>query len=78
MTPGDRVTRVTCTHDCPDACAMLVTVRDGRAVDVAPNPAHPVTGRQERHPRCGDRVLDQLVAVAVDRLAFGDQILQRQ
>ncbi len=42
---GDRVTRVTCTHDCPDACAMLVTVRDGRAVDVAPNPAHPVTGR---------------------------------
>jgi anaerobic selenocysteine-containing dehydrogenase len=40
-----RVARVTCTHDCPDACAMLVTVRDGRAVDVAPNPAHPVTGR---------------------------------
>ena len=24
---------------------MLITVRDGRAVDVAPNPAHPVTGR---------------------------------
>ena len=45
MTTGDRVARVTCTHDCPDACAMLVTVRDGRAVDVAPNPAHPVTGR---------------------------------
>jgi anaerobic selenocysteine-containing dehydrogenase len=44
-TQGDRVARVTCTHDCPDACAMLVTVRDGRAVDVAPNPAHPVTGR---------------------------------
>jgi anaerobic selenocysteine-containing dehydrogenase len=42
---GTRVARVTCTHDCPDACAMLVTVRDGRAVDVAPNPAHPVTGR---------------------------------
>jgi anaerobic selenocysteine-containing dehydrogenase len=37
--------RVTCTHDCPDACAMLVTVRDGRAVAVAPNPTHPVTGR---------------------------------
>jgi anaerobic selenocysteine-containing dehydrogenase len=42
---GTIVARVTCTHDCPDACAMLVTVRDGRAVDVAPNPAHPVTGR---------------------------------
>ena len=24
---------------------MLITVRDGRAVDVAPNPEHPVTGR---------------------------------
>ena len=41
----DRIARVTCTHDCPDACAMLVTVRGDRAVDVAPNPAHPVTGR---------------------------------
>ena len=45
MAIADRVARVTCTHDCPDACAMLVTVRDGRAIDVSPNPAHPVTGR---------------------------------
>jgi anaerobic selenocysteine-containing dehydrogenase len=45
MATADRVARVTCTHDCPDACAMLVTVRNGRAVDVSPNPAHPVTGR---------------------------------
>jgi anaerobic selenocysteine-containing dehydrogenase len=44
MAIADRVARVTCTHDCPDACAMLVTVRDGRAIDVSPNPAHPVTG----------------------------------
>jgi anaerobic selenocysteine-containing dehydrogenase len=44
MATADRVARVTCTHDCPDACAMLVTVRDGRAIDVSPNPAHPVTG----------------------------------
>jgi anaerobic selenocysteine-containing dehydrogenase len=43
--PGERMVRLTCTHDCPDACAMLVTVRDGRAVAVAPNPEHPVTGR---------------------------------
>jgi anaerobic selenocysteine-containing dehydrogenase len=42
---ADQIVRLTCTHDCPDICAMLVTVRDGRAVDVAPNPAHPVTGR---------------------------------
>jgi hypothetical protein len=40
---GNRVTRVTCTHDCPDACAMLMTVRDGRGVDVAPQPPPPVT-----------------------------------
>ena len=45
MTATDRVVKLTCTHDCPDACAMLVTIRDGRAVDVAPNRAHPVTGR---------------------------------
>ena len=45
VTAMDRVVKLTCTHDCPDACAMLVTIRDGRAVDVAPNPAHPVTGR---------------------------------
>src|SRR5947207_12916596 len=42
---GTGIARVTCTHDCPDACAMLITVRHGRAVDVAPNPAHPITGR---------------------------------
>ncbi len=41
----DQVVRTACSHDCPDACALLVTVRDGRAVDVAPNPAHPITGR---------------------------------
>jgi anaerobic selenocysteine-containing dehydrogenase len=45
VTATDRIVKLTCTHDCPDACAMLVTIRDGRAVDVAPNPAHPVTGR---------------------------------
>ncbi|HUF91149.1 MAG TPA: molybdopterin-dependent oxidoreductase [Candidatus Limnocylindria bacterium] len=37
--------RAVCSHDCPDACALLVTVDGGRAVNVAPNPAHPVTGR---------------------------------
>ena len=42
---GERILRGACTHDCQDACAMLVTVRDGVAVRVAPNPAHPVTGK---------------------------------
>lgn len=29
-----KVVRAACPHDCPDTCAMLVTVEDGRAVDV--------------------------------------------
>ncbi|PYS93913.1 MAG: molybdopterin oxidoreductase [Acidobacteria bacterium] len=32
-----------CPHDCPDTCAMLVTVAGGRAVRVAGDPAHPFT-----------------------------------
>jgi len=32
-----------CPHDCPDTCAMLTTVRDGRVVGVRGNPEHPFT-----------------------------------
>ena len=32
-----------CPHDCPDTCAMLVTVEDGRATAVAGDPDQPVT-----------------------------------
>jgi anaerobic selenocysteine-containing dehydrogenase len=39
----DGTVRGACPHDCPDSCAMLVTVEDGRAVRVAGDPAHPVT-----------------------------------
>src|SRR4051812_20437072 len=39
----DGVVRGACPHDCPDTCAMLVTVEDGRAVRVAGDPNHPVT-----------------------------------
>ena len=36
--------RAACPHDCPDTCAMLVTVDgDGRATAVAGNPDQPVT-----------------------------------
>lgn len=38
-----RVVRGACPHDCPDTCAMLVTVEDGRAVRVAGDPEHPFT-----------------------------------
>lgn len=32
-----------CSHDCPDACSVLVEVEDGRALRVRGNPQHPVT-----------------------------------
>jgi len=37
------IVKAACPHDCPDTCAMLVTVENGRAVKVAGDPAHPVT-----------------------------------
>ena len=37
------VVRAACPHDCPDTCAMLVTVEDGRAVGVRGDPEHPFT-----------------------------------
>ncbi|HEX8180095.1 MAG TPA: molybdopterin oxidoreductase family protein [Pyrinomonadaceae bacterium] len=39
----ERIVHAACPHDCPDTCAMLVTVAGGRAVSVAGDPAHPVT-----------------------------------
>ena len=35
--------RATCPHDCPDTCAMLVTVEDGVATQVRGDPDHPTT-----------------------------------
>jgi anaerobic selenocysteine-containing dehydrogenase len=37
------VVRGACPHDCPDTCALLVHVEDGRAVRVQGDPEHPVT-----------------------------------
>src|ERR1043166_5312815 len=37
------VVRGACPHDCPDTCAMLVTVESGRATRVAGDPDHPFT-----------------------------------
>jgi hypothetical protein len=34
------VVRAACPHDCPDTCAMLVTVEDGRAIRVHGDPDH--------------------------------------
>jgi len=41
--PDIKIVRAACPHDCPDTCAMLVTVRDGRAIKVGGDPEHPVT-----------------------------------
>ncbi len=41
--PDLKIVRGACPHDCPDTCAMLVTVKDGRAIKVAGDPSHPVT-----------------------------------
>ena len=35
--------RAACPHDCPDTCAIRVTVEDGRAVRVQGDPEHPTT-----------------------------------
>lgn len=35
--------RAVCPHDCPDTCAMLITVQDGIATEVKGDPDHPTT-----------------------------------
>ena len=39
----DRIVRGACPHDCPDTCALRVTVRDGVAIKVQGDPDHPPT-----------------------------------
>ena len=35
--------RAVCPHDCPDTCAMRVTIENGRAIKVVGDPDHPPT-----------------------------------
>lgn len=37
------IVRAVCPHDCPDTCALLVTVEDGVATEVRGDPDHPTT-----------------------------------
>src|SRR4026208_333252 len=39
----ETIVRAACPHDCPDTCAMLVTVKDGVAVKVQGDPEPPFT-----------------------------------
>lgn len=41
--PATTVVRGACPHDCPDTCATLVTVREGRAIRIQGDPEHPFT-----------------------------------
>jgi anaerobic selenocysteine-containing dehydrogenase len=38
-----RLVRGACPHDCPDTCATITEVRDGRAVRFYADPEHPIT-----------------------------------
>ena len=40
---GDRVVRGACPHDCPDTCAFIYDVKNGKLVDVTGDPDHPMT-----------------------------------
>jgi anaerobic selenocysteine-containing dehydrogenase len=40
---SSRLVRAACPHDCPDTCAMHVTVEEGRATHVDGDPEHPIT-----------------------------------
>ena len=37
------VVHAACPHDCPDACGVLITIQDGRAIKIQGDPEHPVT-----------------------------------
>ncbi|HEV8627479.1 MAG TPA: molybdopterin-dependent oxidoreductase [Acidimicrobiia bacterium] len=43
LTEDVRTVRGACPHDCPDTCAMLVTVENGKATKVRGDPDHPFT-----------------------------------
>src|SRR5512144_1638114 len=35
--------KTVCNRDCPDACAIVATIEDGRVVKIGGDPEHPVT-----------------------------------
>src|SRR6202035_4324780 len=38
-----KVVHAACPHDCPDACGVLITVKDGQGTKIQGDPEHPVT-----------------------------------
>jgi anaerobic selenocysteine-containing dehydrogenase len=43
LSEGATVVRGACPHDCPDTCATLVTIENGRATRIQGDPDHPFT-----------------------------------
>ncbi len=43
MRMATKIVHAACSHDCPDACSVLITVEDGRATRIQGDPEHPVT-----------------------------------
>ncbi|HDR9357243.1 TPA: molybdopterin oxidoreductase family protein [Burkholderia vietnamiensis] len=43
MNGAIQIARAVCPHDCPDTCAMRVTVENGKAIKVTGDPEHPPT-----------------------------------
>ncbi|QPF75469.1 molybdopterin oxidoreductase family protein [Roseateles sp. DAIF2] len=41
--PQQRIVKGACPHDCPDTCALRITVEDGRVIKVQGQPDHPST-----------------------------------
>ena len=60
-----RIVHAACPHDCPDGCAVLITVEDGRATKLEGDPEHPIT----RGFLCGK------VAKYLDRVYSPDRVL---
>ena len=69
--PATRVVKGACPHDCPDTCALRITVEGGRVIRVAGDPDHPPTHgalctKVSRYPERSyspDRVLTPLKRV---------------
>jgi anaerobic selenocysteine-containing dehydrogenase len=81
-----RIVRGACPHDCPDTCAMHVTVENGRATKVGGDPEHPITvgflcGKVSNYldrVYSGERLLHPLVREAGElRRASWDEALDR-
>ncbi|KVM59678.1 molybdopterin oxidoreductase [Burkholderia ubonensis] len=43
MNAPTQMARAVCPHDCPDTCAMRITVENGKAIKVSGDPDHPPT-----------------------------------